>query len=109
MDLNTIIVFYDQCNIIIIILHNVQVQVTLFSQVAAEFSTQRLGHTSLDLRAVVGVGQLMFILREHYSHPSFTFSPSSSSSSSLLPSDIRPYILLIAKQFVIRVCEQIAS
>lgn len=69
-------------------------QLLLYSQVAAEFSIHKLGNTSLDLREVVGMEQLMFILKEYYS-----LSPSQTS-------DIRPYILLIAKQFVARVSKE---
>lgn len=83
---------------------SLQVQLLLYSQVAAEFSVHRLGNTTLDLRDVVGVGQLMFILKEYYS-----LASSSSSSSASSHADIRPYILLIAKQFIIRVSANVVS
>ena len=66
-------------------------QLLLYSQIAAEFSIHKLGNTSLDLREVVGMEQLMFILKEYYC------------LSSAHANDVRPYILLIAKQFVARV------
>lgn len=54
---------------------------------------QKLGTTSLDLRVVIGVSQLMFILKEHYSL----------STGQSYHQDIRPYLILMVKQFVTRV------
>lgn len=56
---------------------------------------QRLGTTSIDLRDVIGVSQLMFILKEYYGL--------ASKEEKRANGDIRPYILLMIKQFVTKV------
>ena len=53
---------------------------------------QSLGSTRLDLREIITVSYLMYILKEHYS---LMDNPRNS--------DIRQYILLIVKQFTTRV------
>ena len=53
----------------------------------------RLGTTSLDLRDIIGVSQLMFILKEHYSL----------TDGKKTHRDIRPYLILMVKQFVTKV------
>ena len=80
------------------VFNDTQVQIQLYSQVAAEFCLHKLGSTPLDLRTLIGVPFLMFVLKEHYS---VTQKPHNST--------IRPYILLIVKQFVSRVRELVVS
>ena len=53
----------------------------------------KLGTTSLDLRDIIGVNQLMFILKEHY-----TLTNGKKTNR-----DIRPYLILMIKQFVTKV------
>lgn len=73
-----------------------QVQTSLYSQLAAEFSTKPLGNTGVYLRELVGVAQLLFILREYY-------SLTGDAESVQKHSEVRPYLLLIIKQFVTKV------
>lgn len=73
-----------------------QVQTSLYSQLAAEFSTKPLGTTGVHLRELVGVAQLLFILREYY-------SLTGDAESVQKHSEVRPYLLLIIKQFVTKV------
>ena len=69
-----------------------QVQIYLYSQLATEFCMQRLGNTSLDLRDVIGVSYLMYVLKEYYSL-----------EVDQRHEEIRPYLILIVKQFVTKV------
>ena len=73
-----------------------QVQIYLYSQLATEFCMQRLGKTSLDLRDVIGVSYLMYVLKEYYSL-----------KVDQRHEEIRPYLILIVKQCVtkVSVCE----
>ena len=73
-----------------------QVQTSLYSQLATELSTKPLGIKGVYLRELVGVAQLLFILREYY-------SLTGDAESILKHSEVRPYLLLIIKQFVTKV------
>ena len=80
--------------------HSLQVQTSLYSQLATEFSVKPLGKTGVHLREFVGVAQLMFILREYY-------SLTGDGESVEKCSKVRPYLLLIVKQFVTKVLESL--
>ena len=71
---------------------NPQVQIHLYSQLATEFSMKPLGNTGLNLQELVGVPQLIFILQEYYSLTASEGHP-----------EVRPYLLLIVKEFVTKV------
>ena len=71
-----------------------QVQLQLYSQVATEFSMHPLGTSGLDLREFVGVSQLLFILREYYGL---------TEEGAEVHAKVRPYLLLIVKNFVTKV------
>ena len=69
----------------------------LYSHLATEFSNRTLGKTGLVLHELVGVPQLLFILKEHYSLVS---GPKEDEESR---SKVRAYLLLIVKEFVSKV------
>ena len=75
---------------------SLQVQLHLYSKIAAEFGIKPLGSTGLDLRVCVGVSRIVFILREYY-------SVAVELTSAKKNSKIRPYLLLLAKEFATKV------
>ena len=79
-----------------------QVQIFLYSHLATEFSIKPLGGSGLLLRDIIAVPQLLFILKEHYSLVAVE------GEDHLLTTreQVRPYLLLIIKEFITKVCEQ---
>lgn len=74
-----------------------QVQTYLYSHLATEFSSRTLGRTGLVLHELVGVPQLLFILKEHYSLVGGPIEEEENRSK------VRAYLLLIIKEFVAKV------
>ena len=74
-----------------------QVQTYLYSHLATEFSTRTLGKTGLALHELVGVPQLLFILKEHYSLVDGEREDGQERSK------VRAYLLLIIKEFIAKV------
>ena len=69
-----------------------QVQVHLYTQLAAEFCVGSLGTSGLVLRDLAGVEQLLFSLREYYS------VLGGRERETIV--EVRSYLLLIVKQFI---------
>ena len=65
-----------------------QVQIHLYSHLAAEFCSGSLGSSDVCLRDMAAVEQLLLSLREHYG------------SSGEGREEVRSYILLVIKQFI---------
>ena len=59
-----------------------------------------LGMSGLDLRECVGVSQLLFILREYYGL---------TGEGAEVHAEVRPYLLLIVKEFVTKVMMRFAQ
>lgn len=76
---------------------SLQVQTYLYSHLVTELSNRTLGNTGLVLHELVGVHQLLFILKEHYS---LVGEPREDEESR---SKVRAYLLLIVKEFVSKV------
>lgn len=74
-----------------------QVQTYLYSHLATEFSAGTLGKTGLALHELVGVGQLLFILKEHYSLVGGARGDGEDRSK------VRAYLILIIKEFITKV------
>ena len=74
-----------------------QVQTYLYSHLATEFSSRTLGKTGLALHELAGVGQLLFILKEHYSLVGGARGDGEDRSK------VRAYLLLIVKEFITKV------
>ena len=70
-----------------------QVQAYLYSHIATELGTKPLGRSGLLLQDLVTVPHLLFTLREHYSVVGGAGGRA----------QIRPYIILIIKEFVLTV------
>lgn len=69
-----------------------QVQIQLFSHLAAECCVGPLGTSGLVLRDMAGVEQLLFSLREHYSVVG--------EKEKGKVKEVRSYLLLVLKQFI---------
>ena len=74
-----------------------QVQSYLYSHLATEFGARTLGKTGLALHELVGVPQLFFILKEHYSLVGGEREDGEDRSK------VRAYLLLIIKEFIAKV------
>ena len=75
-----------------------QVQAFLYSSLATEFSSKTLGLTGLALYELVGVPQLLFVLKEQYSLVGGEQGEGGEDRSK-----VRPYLLLIIKEFIAKV------
>ena len=76
---------------------NAHVQTLLYGQLGSQFCSGPLGTTGLNLRDLVGVGQMLFILKEHYS-----LTKAAGDEAEKLAA-VRPFILQIIKKFVTQV------
>ena len=80
-----------------------QVQIQLYSRLAAEFCRGRLGSSSgVALREEVGVTHLLFSLREYYG------VAGGNEGERERREEVRSYILLLVRKFVSTVCSHVS-
>ena len=88
-----------------VVIFFVQVQIQLYSRLAAEFCGGRLGSSSgVVLREEVGVAHLLFSLREYYGVAGGNEGEEGEREKR---EEVRSYILLLVRKFVSTVCSRV--